>query len=494
MSDTPRPSGQPDDEGGRNPLEDLFAQLMGGMQGGLPGGVPGGLDPAQLAAAGLPGDPAAMNAMLAQVQQMLMGGGDGPVNWDLAHQVARQRAVADGDPSVADAARRATLEALRLGELWLDPRTAFESASTTSAAWSRSEWVEATLPTWRTLAEPVAHSVAEAMSAALAQQAPPELRPMLAAAGGMVRKVGGAVFGMQVGQAVGELAGEVVSGSDIGLPLAPAGTTALLPANVAAFAEGLEIPAEDVRLYLALRECAHARLFGQVPWLRAHLLGAVEAFAAGVRIDAGRIEEAVRSVDPTDPAALQEALGSGMFEPERTPEQEAALSRLETALALVEGWVDHVVDQAADRLPGAGALREVVRRRRAAGGPAEHTLASLVGLELRPRRLRDAATLWAVLEDARGVGGRDAVWEHPDLLPTAEDLDDPTGFAARRSDAEAQAVDMDAALEDLLEGRIGDAPQGGDAGDGAPEDGGPEGGGPEDDGPEDDGPRGPAGA
>ena len=119
-----------------------------------------------------------------------------------------------------------------------------------------------------------------------------------------------------------------------------------------------------------------------------------------------------------DPESLQQALGEGVFEPARTPEQEAALARLETMLALVEGWVDEVVDSASGgHLPSAAALRETIRRRRATGGPAEQTFAALVGLELRPRRLREAATLWRLLGQARGVSGRDDVWSHPDLLP-----------------------------------------------------------------------------
>ena len=113
-------------------------------------------------------------------------------------------------------------------------------------------------------------------------------------------------------------------------------------------------------------------------------------------------------------------------------------------------------------LPSAGALRETVRRRRATGGPAEHAFASLVGLELRPRRLRDAATLWAALKDERGVEGRDAIWHHPDLLPTAEDLDDPKGFSARRKLAEASDSEVDDALQKLLSGGF-DAPAADDA-------------------------------
>src|SRR6202034_1733510 len=85
-------------------------------------------------------------------------------------------------------------------------------------------------------------------------------------------------------------------------------------------------------------------------------------------------------------------------------------------------------------LPQASSLAEAIRRRRASGGPAERTFATLVGLELRPRRLREAAAIWRGLTDARGIEGRDAVWAHPDLLPTAEDFDDPDGFVRGRPD------------------------------------------------------------
>ena len=85
-----------------------------------------------------------------------------------------------------------------------------------------------------------------------------------------------------------------------------------------------------------------------------------------------------------------------------------------------------------------------------------------MGLELRPRRLREAAALWALLKDERGVEGRDAVWQHPDLLPTAEDLEDPQGFSERRKLAEASDSEVDDALQKLLSGGF-DEPAGTEA-------------------------------
>jgi putative hydrolase len=236
-----------------------------------------------------------------------------------------------------------------------------------------------------------------------------------------------------------------------------------VPANIARFAEGLDVPESDVLLYLALREAAHQRLFAAVPWLRDHVIGAVTDYAQGIEINTDRIqetmEERLRGVDPSNMEKMQELMEGGLFDIPRSPRQDAALKRLEIALALVEGWVDEVVGEAtAERMPTATKLQEAVRRRRAAGGPAEETFASLVGLELRPRRLRDASTLWGSLRTRQGAEARDGVWMSPHLLPTDADLDDPLGFR-EGSDVPEQLSedDFDAELRNLLDRGMGGA-------------------------------------
>lgn len=411
-----------------------------------------GMDPeAMAAAAGLPNDPQLLGHILGRVQRFLATSGEGPVNWDLARDVARQTAVEPGDPFPTDQQQRDTTQALAVAELWLDAATDLPPAGGPSHAWSRSQWVERTLATWQVLTEPIAEAVAAAMADVLAGQAPEVLGGFGDSAGHMLRQLGGAVFGMQVGHAVGRLSHEVFGSTDIGLPLLPEPGTALLPANVAAYADGLDVPLEEVRLYLALREAAHARLFGHARWLRAHLLGLIEDYARQITIDMDMLEDAVRAIDPTDPEALQEALSGGVFALETTPQQRSALTRLETTLALIEGWVDEVTAQAAaPHLPHGTPLREMLRRRRAAGGPAEQTFATLVGLELRPRRSREGAALWAQIAQREGTAARDAVWDHPDLLPRAADLDDADAYLARRGGA-SETAEIDRALEELFD-------------------------------------------
>lgn len=336
-----------------------------------------------------------------------------------------------GNPPVTDDEKVAVSEALRLADLWLENTCALPSGIRTVFAWTRAEWITNTLPVWQKLCDPVAGRMVSAMGDIV----PEEMRDQLGPMASMVSMLGGALFGGQLGQALGSLAGEVLNAGDIGLPLGPAGEAALIPANISAYGEGLSDDPAEMMLYVALREAAHQRLFGHVPWLRAHVLGAVEAYAAGIRVNQQAIEEAMGQIDPGNPESMQQLALEGIFTPDDTPAQKAALVRLETSLALIEGWVCHVVDSAAaELLPNVVALGEAFRRRRAAGGPAEQTFATLVGLELRPRRLREATALWAALTEHRGIGGRDALWGHPDLLPSESDFADPDGYARAQLD------------------------------------------------------------
>ena len=395
------------------------------------------------------GDLSAAMPFFAELQKLMSWQG-GPVNWDLARQLAVQ-ALSGSNPGVSPPERAGVAEAIRLADLWLDEATDLPSGVTTIETWTRLEWLEHTLPVWKALCDPVAARVVEAMATSL----PKEQLEALGSAmplQSIMSQVGGLMFGAQVGQGLAGLALEVVSATDVGVPLGPQGVAALVPANVEQFGEGLERPADEVRLYLALREAAHQRLFTHVPWLRQRLLDTVEAYARGITVDLSVIERAMGEVDPSNPESIQQALSGGLFEPQTTPEQQVALRRLETLLALVEGWVDSVVAAAAgDRMAGADALREASRRRRATGGPAEQTFATLVGLELRPRRLREAAALWWGVTEKHGIAGRDAVWTHPDLLPTADDLDDPLGFAETMGPVDFQ-------VPDDLSGELGETP------------------------------------
>lgn len=439
MSDTPGPE-DPQNPFKGTPFEALFG--AGGL-GGLPGGMPD------------------LSQLFGQIQS-LMQPYDGPLNWDVALDTARKAAAATPDPTPSQKQKDGVADAVRLADHWLEDTTSFPSGIATATAWSKAEWLVNTAEVWKKLVEPVAESSVSSMSGALPEEMAAMAGPMV----GFLGKAVGALLANQTGSGLGALANEVLSLSDVGVPLAAPGRAALLPTNIAPFADGLGVDEDDVLLYLALREAAHQRLFAGVPWLRDHLIGAVRDYASGVEINLEaiqeRVEEQMRGVDMSNPESLQQLFDGGMFELPQSAQQKAALERLEIALALVEGWVDEVVTLAtADRMPAAGKLQEAVRRRRAAGGPAEQVFANLVGLELRPRRLRDAATLWGSLRTRQGVEARDGVWMSPALLPTSADLDDPLGFREGADAPQALSDDaFDAELRRLLEGggASGDSP------------------------------------
>ncbi|MEV0946101.1 zinc-dependent metalloprotease [Rhodococcus sp. NPDC049939] len=382
-------------------------------------------------------DPAALGQMLTQFGQMLsgmgasMGSGEqsGPVNYELAKKLARQQ-LGSVAP-VTKGSSEAIADASRLAELWLDAATTLPAGASKTVAWTPNDWLDNTLDTWKRLCDPVAEKVSGMWVQGLPEEARQMAGPML----GMMSQMGGLAFGSQLGQALGQLSKEVLTSTDIGLPLGPAGTGALLPAAVGKFSKGLEQPDREILVFLAAREAAYQRLYTHVPWLRQRLLATVEEFARGITMDFSAIEDMAKGLDPSvlgDPAQLEKILQQGAFEPQTTPEQKQALERLEALLALIEGWVEVVVASALnDRLPGVAALSETLRRRRATGGPAEQTFGTLVGLELRPRKVREAAQLWNRLTSESTIDTRDNVWAHPDLLPDSSDLDNPDAFVDR---------------------------------------------------------------
>ena len=436
------PDDSPEDD--RDNPEDEFRDMLRDFLAGNTS-----IDPAKLAgAAGLPNDPEMVAQLISQLQSALANSGDG-INWGLALEQAR--GIAGRTTVVSLPAERSQLEqALHVASLWLDEVTEISPLATEPRLMSRQEWVAATMPVWTQLAEPVANSIANSLTEVLQQSAGDELDDMIKGASQMMRNVGGTLFAMQLGQVVGQLSSEVVSGGDIGIPLMESDQAALIPQNTIAFGAGLDIPIDQVELYLAVRELAHARLFKHAKWLRLQLLTSITEFARGIHIDTERLEQLASDFDPNNPEELREAMTSGALIPPKSPEQLAALERLETMLALIEGWVDVVTAQATTRLPSSAAIAETVRRRRASGGPAEAAFATLVGLELRPRRLREAAAMWQQVTDAVGNSARDELWSHPDLVPQGEDIDDPSALIARITATEVQPDDIDRAIEDLL--------------------------------------------
>jgi len=420
-------------------------------------------------------DPSMMAALSQQLQNAF--GGD---PWENALRQALHIANKEGQ-GITDGSRHSLLDAFGLANLWLGEATTISELSESPQAMTRGEWVEKTLPVWKDIAGPVSTSIADALTSALDTQVPDDMRDAIQGAGKLMRGLGATVFAAQFGQVLGNLSLEVVSGGDVGIPVLPAGTAAVIPQNITAFGEGLEIPEDQIALYLATRELAYARLYRHAKWLHLQVMSQITDFARGVTVDVEALEDVASRLDPSNPEELRAAIEGGALLPAQTDAQREALGRLENVVAMIDGWVDVVTSEATSRLPDGARLAEAARRRRAVGGPAEDALGALVGLKLRPRRMREAATMWRRVTDAVGISARDSLWDYPDLLPSAADIDDPTALIerlqARARGEEPAADEFDEALARLLEGDdfSGDAAAEGDSapddGDSAPDDG-----------------------
>jgi putative hydrolase len=360
--------------------------------------------------------------------------------------------------------------ALDLAQLWLDDKTDFAlQTSESKIALSRTDWVDTTLAGWQETVEPLAAGLSEALASLLSQASAaadqafnadgsineeflaeagvdPNMfkgpngenilggmgnaHSSMEMVGGMLKGFIGSLIATQLGQAIGQLSAGVTGIHDVGLPLITPASPALIPQNINLWAQDLDVPIAEVRLFHALREAAIARLFDNNPWLVSYLRQSITDYGRGITIDMDAIQDQATSamssaeIDLSNPESFVNAINQGLFTPEESETQKAALTKLEVALALIDGWVDEVVTSAtAERLPNIEKLRETLRRRRATNAPTQQLFSSLLGLEVSPRLAREASAFWRSIAELSDISTRDKIWSG--ILPTQEELLNP---------------------------------------------------------------------
>ena len=338
--------------------------------------------------------------------------------------------------------------AFEISELWLNEATSFPASTHAPMAVSRVDWVLETMAGWHKTIEPLAAGLSSAISdlmdqAMNAQAADPEQgQPPIEMITAMLRSFIGTMIATQLGQSIGTLATSVTGAHDVGLPLLDPARAIVIPENIENWAVDLEIAKSEVFIFHALREGAVARLFAHNPWLVSYIQSAVVEYGKGIHIDIDAIQrqaqEAFEGMQANMPEgagegeAISFALDNGIFTPEESPAQKSALLKLETVLALIDGWTDEVVSLAAgDRIPSIEQLRESHRRRRASSSPAQQLFSSMLGLQVSPKLTREASAFWKKIHEVKSVGERDQIWSG--LLPTADDLLDPEKFLTSTS-------------------------------------------------------------
>jgi putative hydrolase len=404
-------------------------------------------------------EPIDFAAMMQQMQQEIQeqfsklginasgfGGSTEALPKNLVRDTAKKFATTQGSAPIGANDVSDVEQAISIAELWLNDATFFpQSPNSGSIALARTDWVDTTLAGWQTTVEPLAIGLSSAIGELLNQaQGDNESQDNPFGQGNMQIPIGmisallnsfiGSLVATQLGQAIGGLAGKVTGAHDVGLPLIDGAYPTLVPQNIKVWATDLDIPMDEIRIFHALREAAVARLFAHNPWLVSYIRTAITDYGKGINIDMEAIQEQAQQAlesgngfDPSNPESFTIALNDGIFTPQETPAQRAALTKLETVLALIDGWSEEVVAHAAgERLPNIGALQETLRRARATSAPAQQLFSSLFGLQVSPRLAREASAFWKQVREMKDIEARDRIWSG--ILPTADDLLTPESF------------------------------------------------------------------
>ena len=354
----------------------------------------------------------------------------GAVNYEVARQLALWMAT-EGQPEPnPDPVERIRLEELvRVADLHVTEATGLPTSVTgrplTVAAVGRAEWARRTLESYRPRFEGLADAVGRPQPGDDEDTAAAD--PATDLLGGITEVVGPLLLGMQAGTMVGHLARRALSQYELPVPRPPSDELVMVPANMNEFATDWSLALDDVRLWLCLSEVTHHAVMGR-SHVRARLDGLLRSYVGGFRPDPSALQDRFTALDPTDPTSFQSALGDpgellGAME---TPEQRLVLARIEALVAAIEGYTDHVLDGAGQRLvSGYGSLVEALRRRRAERGEGERFVARLFGLDLSPAQFERGRRFVDGVVERAGDEGLARLWRSERELPTPTEVDAP---------------------------------------------------------------------
>lgn len=357
----------------------------------------------------------------------------GPVNWEVARQMARWLSTGGQPEANVDPLARVRYEELyRIAEMHVSEATGLSTPHGTVRVLTRSEWASATLSEWQPLLEGLATSLAPPSA-----DTPDELAGTPGAdelLQGLAQSLSPLLLGMQSGSMVGHLAQQAFGRYDLPVPR-KSNDLFVVAANVDEFAEEWSLELDDARLFVAVIELTHHVVMTRVP-VRARFDDLVTSYVSGFEPDPATLEDRLVGIDPSDMEALQSALGDpeALLGAMQTPAQRVVAEKLAAAGAALIGYVDHVTAKVGARLVGNPALlSEALRRRRVARGQGERFVERLFGLEVNQEQIdRGSAFITGVIERA-GEEALLGLWKDDTSLPTPAEITAPGLWLERTS-------------------------------------------------------------
>ena len=384
------------------------------------GGFGFGMDPESL-----------RDAPLFREMQRVMSASAGPVNWELARQVAVASAAEAGeDGDATDEERHGFEEAVRVAELHVARFTGLDPPIDVAEvrAVRRAEWIGANTENLAGLLEPAARRIGESMDRTQRDALPPEMQAMSS----MLAQISPLLMGAQVGQVLGFLAQRVLGQFDVAVPRSGPGAVMFVVPNVRRFEADWSLDATDFRSFVALHEVTHRFEFAQ-SWARTRFADLLDDFLSTLRFDMDALQSRLSTIDASDPEALQGMLESdeGLFGAELDDEQRLKLGRIQAFMSAAEGYGDHVMHAlGAELLPSYGRIEEAMRRYRE-GEAGDPVFERLLGVEMKREQYVAGRAFCDTVVSLTDEATLSRMWQSADAMPSLPEVAEPRLWLAR---------------------------------------------------------------
>jgi putative hydrolase len=383
------------------------------------------------------------DAPLFRELQRVMSSSSGPVQWELARQLAVAGAAESGnDPEPAQAARAGLEDALRVAELQVVDFTGLEPANDLLRIElaRRADWIAGAIEAYRPLVESAASRLQDALARAMTEQVQPDDgsdTPLAALGLGspeeLIRQLGPLLQATQIGQVFGFLAARVLGDHDVGIPRAPTGPIGFVLTNIERVEADWSLDPREFRTFVALHQVVH-RLQSERPWLPDYAARVVDDFLSTMTIDVDAIQQRFASLAPADPESLQAAFGGeddAMFGVVLDDEQRLKLDRIRALVGAVEGHGDHVATTIGARLLGTYPQIEEAMRRHRDDEELDPLFARLLGADVGREHVDLGRRFCDTVVELTDEATLTRMWTDADALPGLAELEEPRLWLAR---------------------------------------------------------------
>lgn len=388
-----------------------------------------------------PGFPNPFGFDFTQLMRMLQS--PGPVNLDVARQVAAAVATADPEtgqprpePAVDAAAARSLEEVVRAAQTFVADTTGIaETLGVPSRVVDRASWAHETLQGLAPVFESLAAALGRVPEAGDASEEGAPGQAEEAFVGALMQTLMPVLLGVWAGWMVGELSHQALGQYDLPLPLDGPPRLLFVARNVDEFASAWSLPTDEVRYALALRESVHGAQRA-VPWVRDRLARAAQGYVGAYELRPDALEEQFSGLDLTDPASMAD-IGNitdagALLGAMRSERQLPLLEELQRFVSVLEGYADVVVEALGERMVSSHArIDEALRRHRLERGRAASFVDRLLGLELDREHYDVGVAFCRGVVERAGMEGLNRLWEHERMVPTRPELEAPGLWLAR---------------------------------------------------------------